>query len=567
MASNIDLYLDANGTGLIFSGSGAAGSVPTLTRNDVYSFRLRVQAVNPGFANQDVSLSGTSLKLGIGSPDAVPTDGQYRLTLAGPVTSSVIAYNATTTQILTAVSGIAGQVTVDNYGQEDNAWIITAATNNTALSFGGDPYTLFPTSSVLISTRRNPTANSKAQQIIKLRRNPAVYADTFTAASTAGVVSLTKLQDGGSGQNETYQLSVGPDAAGGSLVLNYGANSTTAIAVGASAASAAQALSAVTGIGSGNISVTELAGERGYTISFVRTLGNLNVTTALTLDAKGIYYIPWRTATVTMATAELDELFAEADATTITPTLEIELTDGGQPKTLYQGSVTVRKDVITAGSVVPAAQASYYTKAEADALFVEDAGTGAYGTINADQKTLGSINGNYSVDWENRLLGDSEEALSVDWQNRQLTDPDGNPSIKWGDNALWDPANASTAMVWNDDRILYAYDDVEAIQFGHRNLKNPNNQTVLDWGQGYTTSVTLTFSSVPASGSTTVTAALTGAVTHSLVLLGLPSATSAGLTFQGAVSGTGVVKITAFNVTTSAVTQSAQTFRLTAFGY
>lgn len=566
MASNIDLYLDANGTGLIPDGSGASGSVPTLTRNDVYTFRLRVQAVNPGFANQDVDLSGTSLKLGIGSPDAVPTDGQFRLTLSGPVTSSVIAYNATTTQVLNAVSAIAGQVSVDNYGAEDNAWIITAATNNTALSFGGDAYTLFPTSSVLISTRRNPTANSKAQQIIKLRRNPAVYADTFSTAATTGVVTLTKLQDGGSNLNETYQLTVGSDAAGGSLVLNYGSNSTTAIAVGASAASAAQALAAVTGIGSGNISVTELSGERGYTISFVRSLGNLNVTTALTLDAKGVYFIPWRTATITMATAELDELFAEADETTITPTLEIELTDAGKPKTLFQGSVTVRKDIITAGSVVPAAQASYYTKAEADALFVEDAGTGAAGSIDATGGYLLSPNGNYSLDWNNRYLFDSTETASVDWQNRLLKNSSGNSSVNYHEGILYDTAT-DISVLWGDDRILFSAGQIASIDWGARQLYGTSGATVLDYGKGYTTSVTLTFSSVPASGSTTVTAALTGAVTNSLVLLGLPTATCAGLTFQGAVSGSGVVKITAFNVTTSAVTQSAQTFRLTAFGY
>ena len=116
--------------------------------------------------------------------------------------------------------------------------------------------------------------------------------------------------------------------------------------------------------------------------------------------------------------------------------------------------------------------------------------------------------------------------------------------------------------------MLFSEGEIISIDWGARQLYGSNGTTVvLDYGKGYTTSVTLTFSSVPASGSTTVTAALTGAVTNSLVLLGLPTATCAGLTFQGAVSGSGVIKITAFNVTAAAVTQSAQTFRLTAFGY
>ena len=91
---------------------------------------------------------------------------------------------------------------------------------------------------------------------------------------------------------------------------------------------------------------------------------------------------------MTFATAELDELFATDGSETITPTLEIEITASGSPKTVYQGDITVRKDLITTGSAVPAAQASYYTKAEADALFVEDASTGAdYRDWETDRKS------------------------------------------------------------------------------------------------------------------------------------------------------------------------------------
>ena len=73
-----------------------------------------------------------------------------------------------------------------------------------------------------------------------------------------------------------------------------------------------------------------------------------------------------------MGTSELDELFADSSNDTITPTLEIELVDGGNPKTLYQSQISIRKDLITSGSNVPASKDTYYTKAEADSLFVED---------------------------------------------------------------------------------------------------------------------------------------------------------------------------------------------------
>lgn len=518
MSQKIDLVLDASTNTLVAAGAAVNGTLPTLTRNDVYTLRVRLMETDPAGYLRDLALTSPSLKLGIGDVGALPSDGQFKLTLSA-TTSSAITYNASALDVYNAISGIAGTgCTVALYGSESSAWIVTAATANTALSFGADVFTLFPASSLLINTRRAPASGIKAQQVVKVRRNPAVYADTFTAAATANVVTMAKVQDGGTSLNETYRLTVGTDAEGGSVVLAFGVNSTTAIPLGSTAASFTEALSAVTGIGAGNVSVESANNNGEYLISFVRSLGQTNVTTALTLDASGVRYARFYESTVTMATAELDELFASAGAATITPTLEVELSLSGKPRTIYQGSVTVRADLITTGAAVPAGLAQYYTKAEADALFVEDAGTGAAGSIDATQFFLLSLGAAYSLDWNNRTLFDPTEVVSIDWGARQL----------YG-------SNGTTA--------------------------------VLDYGKGYTTSVTLTFSSVPASGSTTVTAELTGAVTNSLVLLGLPTATCAGLTFQGAVSGSGVIKITAFNVTAAAVTQSAQTFRLTAFGY
>ena len=42
------------------------------------------------------------------SAHAKPSTGQFRLTLSGPVTSSVIAYNAAPLDVYNAISAIAG---------------------------------------------------------------------------------------------------------------------------------------------------------------------------------------------------------------------------------------------------------------------------------------------------------------------------------------------------------------------------------------------------------------------------------------------------------------------------
>jgi len=387
MAQSLDLYIDVTRGELLPGGSAINGGLPTLTRNDSYNLRVRLRERDSGGFFRDLNTSGISVKLGIGGIEDSPTDGQFKLTL-GAVTSTAISFNATTTQVYNAISAIAGAgVSVATFGSiTQGVYLITSATANTALSFGGDSFTLFPTSSVLINTRRNPATGVPAQQVIKLVRNPAVYADTFTASPTAGIVSLTLLQNGSSSGNTIYNLTVGPDAEGGSVVLNFGTNSTTAIALGANVASFTEALSAVTGIGAGNISVD--SGNGNYTISFVRDLGLQNITTALTLDSSGVIFGTFLQSAVTLNTAGIEELFASAGTDEITPKLEVELSQSGTPKTILQTDVTVRKDLITTGSAVPAAVSTYLTSAESYAAFVSSQNNvGFYGTTAISKPT------------------------------------------------------------------------------------------------------------------------------------------------------------------------------------
>jgi hypothetical protein len=367
---------------------------------------------------RDLDLTGSSIKLGIGGIDGDPTDGQFRLIL-NSITSSAISFNATTTQVYNAISAIASSgVGVTTYGNEQFAYLITSATLNTAMSFGGSAFTLFPTSSVLVSTRRFPTASVAAQQVVRLVRNPAVFADTFVASPTSGVLSLTRIQIGSTTKNETYDLAIGSDAEGGSVVLNYGANSTTAIPIGASSVSFAEALSAVTGVGSGNVSVDIGNNAGNYSISFVRNLGLTALTNNLTLDASGVIFGNFLQTTVTMATAELEELFSETGSDTITPKIEVELTQNGTPKTVLQTDVTVRRDLLTTGSAIPAAQASYLTSAESYAAFVEDSTS----NVDATNRKLYNSSSQVFLDWQNNTIGTGTTILDLSGTAVTITD-------------------------------------------------------------------------------------------------------------------------------------------------
>ena len=570
MAQNIDFYIDVTNGSLVAAGSTANGVMPTLTRNDTYNFRVRLQQRDSANFLRDFDTTGSSIKLGIGGIDDGPSDGQFKLVL-NSVTSNAISFNATPAQVLTAISGIAGQATVTTYGSEPYSYLITAVTPNTAMSFGGSNFTLFPTSSVIISTRRFPTSGVQAQQIIKLRRNPAVYSDSFTTAPTNGVVFLTKVQDGSATQNETYKLTVGPEAEGGSLVLGYDGSSTTGVPIGATAASFTEALSAVTGIGAGNISVDSGNNSGKYTISFVRGLGLQNITTALSLDASGVVFGNFLQSSVTLATAELDELFAEEGTDTITPTLEIELTQDGTPKTVYQGSIDVRRDLITTGAVVPAAQASYYTKAEADALFVEDS------TSN--------------VDATGRRLYDSSSNLAINYGSRLLVDTGGTTQLSWATAGI-----TTTTATINNDIVVGSVNGMrigvtsasKIAFFGNTPVSKPTDVNVVSAiaTLGLFTNASTTYGVFPNSSRTltataslwfngniagndfhSVTQTITGASINDVVLLGLPSGLDSGLAVKGCVVTNNVVSITALNATNSTINQATATYRITVIGY
>jgi len=545
MAQSLDLYIDVTKGELLTGGSAINGALPTLTRNDSYNLRVRLRERDSGGFLRDLNTSGISVKLGIGGVEDSPTDGQFKLTL-GAVTSTAISFNATTTQVYNAISAIAGAgVTVTTFGSiTQGVYLITSATANTALSFGGDAFTLFPTSSVLINTRRNPATGIPAQQVIKLVRNPAVYADTFTASPTAGIVSLTKLQDGSASQNEIYNLSAGADAEGGSVVLNFGTNSTTAIALGATAASFREALSAVTGIGAGNISVD--SGNGNYTISFVRDLGLQNVTTALTLDTSGVIYGTFLQSAVTLNTAGIEELFAEASADEITPKLEVELTQSGTPKTILQTDVTIRKDLITTGSAVPAAQASYLTAAETYAAFVRNSTTG----VNSSA----------------RSLADSSAVTAVAFGARTLNNSSGTAVVSYGAGLSF----SNTPLGFYGVAVTAQPANINAVS-GLINvglLANSATYGVLPQSpRTLTTTASIYFGSVAANDTNSVSVVVTGCQLNDIVLIGLPPSNPNGLTFLGHVTTANGLEIDCVNATNGSQTPATATYRITVIGY
>jgi len=542
MASTLDLYIDTSTGALLDGGSVAGGALPTLTRNDSYTLRLRLLEKSASGALTDIDTSGASLRIGIGNIEELPTDGAFKLTCNG-TTSGSIAYNATAISVYTAISNNVSTVSLYGSGSY-GSYLLTATQPNTAMSFGSDSFTLFPASSVIVNTRRNPATGINAQQVVKLVRDPIVYADTFINTSTAGQIVLSKISDGGTGQNETYDLSFGQEIVGGLYSLNWGGTSTTGIAPFASAITVQTAISSGINTITSNISVQD-NGKGGYTIQFTGRLAQTNVTTELLLDASGINFLPLKQTTLTINTSGVEDAFAVSGEDTITPTIEIEITQNGTPKTIYQGNVTIRKDLITAGAVVPGAQATFYTKAEADALFVED----SVSNVNA----------------AGRALVDSTSITAFNYGTRNLTNSAGSTVISYG---------AGLAL----SGVMGFYGATVTAQPANINVVSGLiNLGLLASGTTYgvlpqstetvTTLTSLNFGSVGANSSTSITVAMTGVAINDIVLLGIPTAISEGLTFFGHVVAADQVHVDAVNATGSSKTQSAATFRVTVIGY
>jgi len=540
MASNIDILLDKSG-GLLNGGDAPYGALPAFTRNDVYPFRIRVLERNASGAYTDAILSSPSFSLGIGNIDATATDGQFKLTTTTG-TSTAISFNATTAQVLSAVSAIAGNVGVATYGDSGSAWIITAATANTALSFGALPFTLFPTAAVQVNTRRVPTASVYAQQIVSLSRNPAVFSSSFTSVSGTGV-ALTKIQDGSATLNETYALTIGNDVYGGSYSLAYGGYST-AIAYNQSAGNVAGSLSAITGIGSGNISVVSDS-KRGLIISFVNSLGLQNVSTALELDSTGIQTYSWYTATVTMSTSEMEELFNEANTDTITPTLEIEMTESGQTKTLLQYTTSISKDLILTGALAPADLALYYTKAQVDAGFIADSAT----NVNAANRALKSSSGVTAVNYGGRTLVNSAGSNVVSFSTGLALS---GVMGFYGNTPTAQPANINVVSGLINTGLI-----ASGVSYG---VLPQSSYTV-------TTLTSVTFGTLAGNDQHYRDVVVTGAAVNDIVLVGLPSAISAGVIIQGVVYQTNTVCLSCVNADSVSRAVHNETSRITVIGY
>lgn len=88
--------------------------------------------------------------------------------------------------------------------------------------------------------------------------------------------------------------------------------------------------------------------------------------------------------------------------------------------------------------------------------------------------TLGTIEGDVSIDWENHQLTTGSPTL--DWANQQLIDTGGQPTVNWNDRTLINDANV-TKISW-EASILNDDNGTKAMDFQNRRLYASDGTTV-----------------------------------------------------------------------------------------
>lgn len=604
------LLIDVDAKQLLANRFGGSFVLPNFDRGDSPNFEIGLLKYN-GIEYDYLDFSSSSIKFGIGATAATPTDGEFKLTFNG-ITSSAISYNASAASVQTALANALSASVVAVTGV-DSAYQITATTAGifagTTAGLGGDPLTLYPQSSILINTTRSAAPNVPLRQIVRLVQSPAIFQDSWNNSQTTGGATLTLTQQGSASQSETYSLEINDNVYAGQYNLLFG-NQTAGISYNANAEQIQAELAKLTSIGEyrdtngisqPNVRVSGANGKFG--IAFVGNLSQTNIATALLVNDSALFRPPYKTATVTFNTAQMENLL-NSGITALK--MEVEISDAGKPQTVLSTAVTfTRNDLIITGSAVPADQAVYLTSAEIAAQYVEDSAA----NVDATNRKLKNSSGTTVVDYEQSLFGNSKLDLS-------------GTGVTISTSPLYVNSTITASGAVSFGGALYANSTITAIgavSFGGTlavagnlgffgtaptsqgtgiNIANsitksgiiaftqPTQANVVSnvislglipssatYGvlpgslKTLTTTASLYFGLVGSNSTNSVSVTVTGCSLNDIVLLGLPANMDNGIAFAGHVTTANGIEIDCINATNGNITPATATYRITVIGY
>ena len=221
------------------------------------------------------------------------------------------------------------------------------------------------------------------------------------------------------------------------------------------------------------------------------------------------------------------------------------MTESGQTKTLLQYTTSISKDLILTGALVPADLALYYTKAQVDAGFIADSAT----NVNAVNRALKSSSGVTAVNYGSRILVNSSGSNVISFASGLALS---GVMGFYGNTPTAQPANINAVSGLINVGLI-----ASGVSYG---VLPQSSYTV-------TTLTSVTFGTVNGNDQHYRDVVVTGATVNGIVLLGLPSAVSAGAVIQGVAYKTNTVCLSCTNADSSAIDINTATYRITVIGY
>lgn len=350
-ARSLDLLVNVQaGTIISAFDSTVQGNIPGFVFGD--STPVSVRLVEPSGVQarpwKEIDLTGQSVRIGIGIPGASPTAGTYTLTYGGDTTAA-LAYNATATQIAAALNALpsitsAGGITITSTA---NAFKVIFESNGARTALTADTGSLSPTSGAYISTVLEGANDAAAIYLVKLEAMPAAYEELADNLPTAAI-NVATVREGAVGVSEIQTLSLDPLPYDGTYTLSVAGQETSSLSYDAAATDIQSALELLSGIGTGNVTVS---GEfPAFSITFAASRGNVGTMVG---NASALTVPTGRRGVLSNNTTGIAELLASRAR--VDAMLEIEITDNisGETWTPLQVQCVVREDVIPAS---PASQ-------------------------------------------------------------------------------------------------------------------------------------------------------------------------------------------------------------------
>lgn len=334
--SLINLWINTETNSLLPNWNSFGSSpIPPIKQGDSVGFEIHwVRSDLSGQFMEEVELAPSSvIKLAVGVPNAVPTEGYFTYSFNGDTVN--IPFDSTEAEVETLINSIpsivsAGGVTVSIVNQKTYRIVFN--------EFGArsislcDATGLRPSTNIIVTRIHAGTSTSKEIQHLRPKVLPVAYSDDFTN-SPAPIIAIETID------SITNRISISPSPKFGTFAISNGTNTTGALSIDASATEVLDAL--ISSQISNNTRAYSVSKSGNYSWDIYRTSGTAET---LTVTNSGMIGFSSKFGVVNFNTLEVEDLLAGQPRALAV--LEVEYSYNGTKQTIYQGNVIIVNDLI-----------------------------------------------------------------------------------------------------------------------------------------------------------------------------------------------------------------------------